>query len=315
MKQKNPEEIVSNSKLSNRFFKQYINFIKLEKRLSLNTVEAYERDLTEFLTFLNEKKVELFSADISILTEFIHKISKAGLKEKSLARKTSSLRNFFKFLHKKGKINSDLIDVLEPVKLNKSIPVFLSENELNRLFSIPDLSDFQGFRDRTMLEILYSSGLRVSELISLTTADIFRNEKLIRVRSGKGDKDRIVPYSSSGAEFLETYLDKVRHHLMKKGAFNDFLFLNRFGKPFSRQGVWKKLKLFAKTAGIEKDISPHKIRHTFATHLLEGGADLRSVQMLLGHSSINTTEIYTHIENKKIQQEFKEKHPRNNLDS
>jgi len=249
---------------------------------------------------------------IKSVSEFIKKISKEGLKEKSLARKISSLRNFFKFLHKKGVINSDFIDTLEPVKLNKSIPIFLSEKELEKLFSIPDLSNKQGFRDRTILEILYSSGLRVSELITLRTTDVFKEENLLRVR-GKGNKERIVPYTTTTANYLETYLNQIRHKLMKPGAYNDFLFLNRFGKPFTRQGIWKKLKQFAKLAEIEKDISPHKIRHTFATHLLEGGADLRSVQILLGHSSINTTEIYTHVERKKIQQEFIEKHPRNKL--
>ena len=190
--------------------------------------------------------------------------------------------------------------------------MFLSVDEVERLFSAIDTTTPSGFRDRTMLEIFYSSGLRVSELVNMKLGDVMRKERIILVL-GKGNKQRVVPYSDDAAVYLDRYLDSERHRLIKQGDWNDSVFINNRGKSFTRQGVWKKLKHFAKLAGINKEISPHKLRHTFATHLLEGGADLRSVQMLLGHSSINTTEIYTHVEQQAIKKEFEQKHPRDNL--
>ena len=233
--------------------------------------------------------------------------------DRSLARSISSLRGFLKFLLEDDFIIPEMLEILEPVKLKKSLPVFLTYDELQKLFSVIDTSTASGFRDRTMLEMFYSSGLRVSELTELRIGNIYRSKQLLRV-FGKGSKERIVPYSDDAARYLHEYLDRMRHTLMKKGDFNDYVFINNRGSKLTRQGIWKKLKEFAALAGITKDISPHKLRHTFATHLLEGGADLRSVQMLLGHSSINTTEIYTHVEQEAIHREFDRKHPRENID-
>ena len=297
-----------------RLLKKYMNHIKLEKRLALNSVEAYERDLTDFLEYLDSRGICLTQADSVNISEYVIHLSRdRDFSDRSLARSISSLRGFLKFLLEDDYIIPEMLEILEPVKLKKSLPVFLTYDELQKLFSVVDTSTASGFRDRTMLEMFYSSGLRVSELVDLRIGNVFRPQQLLRV-FGKGSKERIVPYSDDAARYLHEYLDRMRHTLMKKGDFNDYVFINNRGSRLTRQGIWKKLKEFAALAGITKDISPHKLRHTFATHLLEGGADLRSVQMLLGHSSINTTEIYTHVEQEAIHREFDRKHPRENID-
>ena len=302
------------NKSDSRLLRKYMNHVKLEKRLALNSVEAYERDLTDFLEYLDSREICLTQADSVNVSEYVIHLSKdKDFSDRSLARAISSLRGFLKFLLEDDFIIPEMLEILEPVKLKKSLPVFLTYDELQRLFSVVDTSTPSGFRDRTMLEMFYSSGLRVSELVDLKISNIYRQRQLLRV-FGKGSKERIVPYSDDAARYLHEYIDKMRYQLMKKGDFNEYVFLNNRGGKLTRQGIWKKLKEFAVMAGITKDISPHKLRHTFATHLLEGGADLRSVQMLLGHSSINTTEIYTHVEQEAIHREFDKKHPRENID-
>lgn len=297
-----------------RLLKKYMNHIKLEKRLALNSVEAYERDLTDFLEYLDSRGICLTQADSVNISEYVIHLSKdKDFSDRSLARSISSLRGFLKFLLEDDYIIPEMLEILEPVKLKKSLPVFLTYEELQRLFSVVDTSTPSGFRDRTILEMFYSSGLRVSELVDLKLSNIYRQRQLLRV-FGKGSKERIVPYSDDAAKYLHEYIDRMRYQLMKKGDFNEYVFLNNRGGKLTRQGIWKKLKEFTVLAGITKDISPHKLRHTFATHLLEGGADLRSVQVLLGHSSINTTEIYTHVEQEAIHREFDKKHPRENID-
>ncbi|MGI6393443.1 MAG: site-specific tyrosine recombinase XerD [bacterium] len=296
-----------------RLLKKYLNFVKLEKRLALNSVEAYERDLTDFISYLKSRGVSLSTADPVNMSEYVIHLSKEkNFADKSLARAISSMRGFLKFLVEDDFVAPELLEILEPVKMTKSLPVFLTIDEVELLFSAVDTETPSGCRDRTMLEMFYSSGLRVSELIELKLGNIFRKDQVLLVL-GKGNKERVVPYSDTAAEHLHHYVDRVRHLLFKAGDFNDFVFINNRGKKFTRQGVWKKLKEFAFIAGINKEISPHKLRHTFATHLLEGGADLRSVQMLLGHASINTTEIYTHVEQEAIKKEFEQKHPRENI--
>jgi len=302
------------NKSDSRLLKKYMNFIKLEKRMALNSVEAYERDLTDFLEYLDSRGLCLTQADSVNVSEYVIHLSRdKNFSDRSLARAISSIRGFFKFLLEDDYIIPEMLEILEPVKLKKALPVFLTYEELQRLFSVVDTSTASGFRDRTILELFYSSGLRVSELIDLKLGNIFRKKQLLLV-FGKGSKERVVPYSDDAAVYLHEYIDRMRHQLMKKGDFNEYVFLNNRGGKLTRQGIWKKLKEFAVLAGITKDISPHKLRHTFATHLLEGGADLRSVQMLLGHSSINTTEIYTHVEQEAIHREFDKKHPRENID-
>lgn len=294
--------------------RRYLDFVKIEKRLSKNSVGAYESDLEQFFAHLDTAGKDLAATDHLTLTDYLIEISKdLKLKDRSLARKISAIRGFLRFLlEREGAPVTPLIEAMEPVKLARTLPVFLSPEEMQGLLNAIDTATEQGFRDRTMFELFYSSGLRVSELVNLKVGDLFPADRIVRV-FGKGSKERVVPYSDDAARYLDTYVGSMRHKLMKKGAWNDILFLNKNGKRFTRQGIWKKLKEYAKLAGIEKDISPHKLRHTFATHLLEGGADLRSLQMLLGHASINTTEIYTHVEQQHIKSEFNRLHPRRRL--
>lgn len=232
-------------KRTERVLKRYINFIKLEKRLSRNSVEAYERDLLHFAEFLEMEGCALFSLTIENLGNYLIHLSRdLKVKERSLARKVSSLRGFFKYLHEYDMIDENLISALEPVKLSKNLPVFLSEEETERLMDVPDITKREGLRDRLILELFYSCGLRVSELIDLRMGDIFPADGLIRVL-GKGSKERIVPLSERAIEYIELYMG-VRHFLMKPGQFDDHLFLNKSGKGFSRQGIWKKIKSFAR---------------------------------------------------------------------
>lgn len=294
-------------------FRRYINFVTFEKRLGKASISAYENDIVSFLEHIHKKEISIKTMKPEDLTGYISSLSRdKKMKEKSVARKVSSLRGFIKYLIEYNIVSSNFADMFEPVKLNNSLPVFLTEREIELFRSVPDTDTDEGVRDKAIVELFYSSGLRVSELVNLKVHDVFPDRKIVRV-SGKGGKERVVPFTDTTGEFLSGYLSGVRHRLMKKGAYHDFLFVNRNGGSFSRQGIWKKLKKFAKIAGIEKEISPHKLRHTFATHLLEGGADLRTVQLLLGHASINTTEIYTHVERQKIKESFKEKHPRQNI--
>ena len=298
-----------------QYLRKYLNFIKLEKGLSANTIESYERDLRQFTEWLAGQGSSLSAADSTLVSEYVVHLSKDNhLSDKSLARVTSSMRSFFKFLLENKSIDPELLEVLEPVKLKNSLPTFLTLEELRDLLSAIDTTSVPGFRDRTIFELFYSSGLRVSELIDLKIGNIYRRDQLLRVR-GKGSKERVVPYSDDAAVFLHEYLDKMRHKLMRPGDFNEYVFINNHGQQFTRQGIWKKIKEYARLAGITKEISPHKLRHTFATHLLEGGADLRTLQDLLGHASINTTEIYTHVEHKKIQKEFEKRHPREDVEN
>ena len=298
-----------------QYLRKYLNFIKLEKGLSANTIESYERDLKQFTEWLAGQGSSLSAADPMLVSEYVVHLSKDNrLSDKSLARVTSSMRSFFKFLLENKSIDPELLEVLEPVKLKNSLPTFLTLEELRDLLSAIDTTSVPGFRDRTIFELFYSSGLRVSELIDLKIGNIYRRDQLLRVR-GKGSKERVVPYSDDAAVFLHEYLDKMRHKLMRPGDFNEYVFINNHGQQFTRQGIWKKIKEYARLAGITKEISPHKLRHTFATHLLEGGADLRTLQDLLGHASINTTEIYTHVEHKKRQKEFEKRHPREDVEN
>ncbi len=298
-----------------QYLRKYLNFIKLEKGLSANTIESYERDLKQFTEWLAGQGSSLSAADSMLVSEYVVHLSKDNrLSDKSLARVTSSMRSFFKFLLENKSIDPELLEVLEPVKLKNSLPTFLTLEELRDLLSAIDTTSVPRFRDRTIFELFYSSGLRVSELIDLKIGNIYRRDQLLRVR-GKGSKERVVPYSDDAAVFLHEYLDKMRHKLMRPGDFNEYVFINNHGQQFTRQGIWKKIKEYARLAGITKEISPHKLRHTFATHLLEGGADLRTLQDLLGHASINTTEIYTHVEHKKIQKEFEKRHPREDVEN
>jgi len=285
----------------------FLDYLSVEKGLSANTVLSYGRDLRSFFLFLGKEKTDWARADERILTLFIHRQSQAGLKARSQARLISALRSFYKFLLLDGLVPSNPTADLTSPKTWLSLPKYLTVDEAARLVLQPDERDVHGLRDRAMLEVLYATGLRVSELTQLRPSDINLDDGYVICR-GKGGKERVVPLGQAAAALTRRYLTEARPRLQKKPS--EILFLTRRGEPFTRQGVWKMLRDHARKAGLGAKISPHILRHSFATHLLERGADLRSVQLMLGHSQITTTQIYTHVSRERLRQVYEKYHPR-----
>jgi integrase/recombinase XerD len=287
----------------------FLNYARIEKGLSPNTIAAYRRDLSKFEGFLRRRKLELNSIDRDALMEFLSSLYRQNLESKSVARNLVTLRNFFRFLQIQQVIENDPALNLESPKIRRSLPGYLRLEDVDRLLKQPDDKTPLGLRDRAMLEVLYSTGLRVSELIHLRTADLDAKVGCIRC-IGKGDKERIVPVGKKALAVVERYLRDARPKLAKKHAPSPMLFVNRRGQPLTRVGVWKILSDHGKRAGFRMALTPHMLRHSFATHLLERGADLRSVQLMLGHSDISTTQIYTHVVEDRLKQVYKAHHPR-----
>ncbi len=285
---------------------EYVEYLVSIKRLSENTVSSYFSDIKDFLSFVNKKGLDVNSLKEDHIFLYLLFLKHKKLSLRSIARKISSLRNFYDFLLKERKVSSNPVEFIDSPKLPKLLPEVLSVEEIDLLLKQPDLSTKIGFRDRTILELMYAAGLRVSEVIVLTPLDFDPQRGFLRV-FGKGEKERFVPIHLEAQRFLEEYINVWRPKFKPKCSN---LFLNPSGKPLSRQAIWKKIKFYAKKANIKKDITPHTIRHSFATHLLEGGADLRTVQILLGHKDIMATEIYTHIQKKKLFETHKKYHPR-----
>jgi integrase/recombinase XerD len=292
------------------FLKEYLAYLKLEKNLSKNTVSSYKNDLSSFIHFLEEHKIsDPSQIESRLIIIFFTNLEKVGLTSSSAARYFSSLKGFLNYLFANNYIKSNPIEKVSPPKLAKSLPGVLSFADIEKILSMPITSKTLGIRDKTILEVFYACGLRVSELISLKLSDLFFNEEMIRV-FGKGSKERVVPIGSSAIHWIQIYLSKSRPLLQKKMKSENYLFLNSRGSKLSRMGVWKIVNTYVKESGIEKDVHPHTFRHSFATHLIEGGADLRSVQEMLGHADISTTQIYTHIDREFIKQVHKQFHPR-----
>ena len=294
---------------------RYLEHLLVGKGLAENTLRAYGTDLVDFMAFLRERlRGEEGGAPANLLAEvneqllflYVVHVRKRGLGGRSLARHLSALRGFFAFAREEGELAEDPARFLENPKLVKHLPEVLTRQEMDALLAAPDTGDKLGFRDRTMLELLYASGLRVSELCSLRALDFDAQTNLLRV-IGKGDKERLVPMHAQAAGFLQDYIRHWRPLFNPKEAV---LFLNRSGRGLSRVAVWKLVQRYALKAGIKVAISPHTFRHSFATHLLEGGADLRSVQMLLGHADITATEIYTHVQQERAAGVHRAYHPR-----
>ncbi len=287
--------------------KVFLEFLSVEKGLSLNTVLSYSRDIQKIFRFFQKDKVQWNKAKEEDLVKFIHHQSRAGLSARSLARLISSLKSFYKFLILDGILKKNPAVNLTSPKTWLALPQFLTLKEVELLLAQPDERDVRGLRDKAMLELLYATGLRVSELVSLKPKDLNLEDGFLLCR-GKGNKERIVPLGGSAMRALRKYLAKARPKLMKQP--DESLFLSRRGKAFTRQGFWKLLKSYAQKAGLEMKISPHTLRHSFATHLLERGADLRSVQLMLGHSQITTTQIYTHVSRERLRRVYEKFHPR-----
>ncbi|MGA8264715.1 MAG: site-specific tyrosine recombinase XerD [Ignavibacteriaceae bacterium] len=294
----------------NIFLKEYLSVLKLEKNLSDNTVSSYKNDINSFLQFIESRKIEdLSSIKQNHIADFFKSLKEIGLTSSSAARYYSSLKGFFTYLFLSRYITENPIEKISSPKLSKNLPSVLTVEETDSVLSQPDTNNKLGLRDKAVLELLYACGTRVSELINIKISDLFFADDVIRV-FGKGSKERIIPIGSSAVKWINKYLKESRVLLMKKAKSENYLFLNNRGTKLSRMGVWKIVDRYVKEAGIEKEVHPHTFRHSFATHLLEGGADLRAVQEMLGHADISTTQIYTHIDRDYIKQVHKDFHPR-----
>lgn len=296
--------------IDKRILRRYSQYLQLEKSLSVNTLEAYLNDLKHLQEFLLEKNICYKEVTIDHLQEFCGILIDLGISSRSLARTLSGLRSFYRFLVLEGEVEKDPTELLEGPKISRHVPEVLTVDEIDRMISTIDLSKQEGQRNRAILEVLYSCGLRVSELCQLKLSNLYLSEGFIRVE-GKGNKERLVPISERAVKELEFWFSE-RVHIPIKPGNEDFVFVSfRRGTPLTRIMVFYIVKEQAELAGISKSISPHTFRHSFATHLLEGGANLRAIQCMLGHESIATTEIYTHIDTAKIRMEILNHHPRN----
>lgn len=287
----------------------FIQFMIVEKGLSVNTVQSYERDLKAYIAYIEQ--VEQVSSVCEVkrahIIQFFAHLKTQGKSAKTIARHTSSIRSFHHFLMRERRCDQDPTEHLETPKSEKTLPKVLNIEEVEQLLQAADLSKASGYRDRAMIEVLYATGMRVSELIGLNTDDVNLEMGFIRC-IGKGNKERIIPIGKVASQILETYIRQSRNQL--KNAATNALFLNQQGKRLTRQGFWKILKALAVKAKIEKELTPHTLRHSFATHLIENGADLRAVQEMLGHADISTTQIYTHVSTKRIREVYSQFHPR-----
>ena len=287
----------------------FLTHVKVEKGLSANTVAAYQRDLAKFNVFAQKRKLTLVGVNRDDLVDFLAGMYREKLESRTVARHLVTLRNFFRFAQVQELITTDPSLNLESPKIRRNLPGYLRLEEVERLLVQPDASKALGLRDRAMLEVLYSTGLRVSELIGLRVTDLDAKVGCIRC-IGKGDKERIVPAGRKALGIVAKYLQSARPKLLGKGVSSQALFVNRRGKSLSRVGVWKILSGYGRRAGLRVALTPHMLRHSFATHLLERGADLRSVQLMLGHADISTTQIYTHVVEERLKQIYKAHHPR-----
>lgn len=288
----------------------FLEYLTVELGLSANTRQAYERDLRLFCKTLGFKNSDaLVNVNREQITGYMTQLKEKGLAAATIARKLAAIKAFYRFMTAEGYMDANPAEVVEAGTKGIKLPRVLSEDEVVRLLNQPDITTAEGFRDRTMLEVLYATGMRVSELINLTLERVDLNMKYI-IAFGKGSKERIVPLGSVAAEFLQQYLEKVRPKLTHADRNTNIVFLAFGGHELTRQRFWQIIRTYGRKANITKALTPHILRHSFATHLLDNGADLRSVQELLGHSDISTTQIYTHLTNKRLRDIYAKAHPR-----
>lgn len=291
------------------FVDQYINYLVFEKGLSEKTIESYSSDLSKYLDFLKQKGVkDITQADTPLILKHLIALRESGLGSKSCARHLITLRGFYRFLVQDKILEFDPAKLIDLPKSGLKLPDVLSVSEVNLLLNIPDINKSLGKRNSAMLELLYAAGLRVSELVNLKFLDVNLEACFVRVL-GKGSKERIVPFGLYAKNKIDDYINNSRP-LLLKNRISKYLFVARAGKPMTRQGFWKLLKVYVKQAGIKKKVTPHSLRHSFASHLLEGGADLRTVQVMLGHVDISSTQIYTHVARDHLRQIHEKYHPR-----
>jgi len=283
--------------------RSFLNSLYIEKGLSKNTVSSYENDISSFLSWLNKKQKNYQHVSSKDINEFISNLFNSGLKSSSINRKISSIKHFYLFLSKKKIIKYSPADEIETPKQEKYLPISMSEEEVERLLNSPNSNQIIERRDKAMIEILYATGMRISELVNLKLTDVDFNRSVLKV-FGKGSKERLVPYGEKAAEALHIYLRD------RKRSDSKSVFLSNRGSQITRGAFWQRIKIYIKRENLKSSISPHTLRHAFATHLLNRGADLRSVQILLGHSDLSTTQIYTHIAKKRLGEILKKHHPR-----
>lgn len=288
--------------MSRNSIESFIDYLTIERGLSPNTLQAYRRDLCQFRDWL---KKEFLQVDSALIGNYLATLREKGNKSRTLNRKLSVMRMFYKFLYTEGKTDHNPVEGVSSPRLGRKIPSFLSEKEVEALLEAPPIDEQYGSRDRAILEVVYGAGLRISELINLNLTDLNLKGGWVKVL-GKGSKERIVPLGREACRWVRIYLRKRRIETTDKLS----LFCNRYGKRLSRQACWKIIKKYSQKAGITKKISPHTLRHSFATHLLSRDADLRFVQELLGHTNISTTQIYTHITQERLKKVYKKYHPR-----
>jgi len=293
------------------YLNDYYSYLKLERSLSENSISAYLNDIKKLRDFTKLKKIDLEPNDIDIviINDFLEYLNELGISSFSQARIVSGLKSFFKFLILEEKISKDPMDLIESPKLKRKLPEVLSLNDINILLNSIDLSTMEGVRNRAIIETLYSSGLRVSELVNLSIQNLFLDIGFIKV-IGKGSKERLVPIGRHAIKYINMYKNGYRHNKKINKGNEGFLFLNRYGRKLTREMIFLIIKKVSNKCLLNKNVSPHTFRHSFATHLIEGGADLRAVQEMLGHESITTTEIYTHLDREYLKQVIKEFHPR-----
>ena len=283
----------------------YLNFCRVEKGLASNSLNSYQLDLKRLSEEIGKPVTEIQAPD---LARYVESLYSAGLSARSIARHITTLRNFYRFLIQEGQMTSDPTEFLNQPRQWTTLPKYLNRDELDRLIAAPPVKKSTGIRDRAMLELLYATGLRVSELCQLTLSAIERESGVLRV-TGKGNKQRMVPFGQAAGRAMDLYLGSARPRLLK-GRASRHLFVTARGRAMTRQSFWKLLRGYGLQVGISRALTPHVIRHSFATHLVEGGADLRSVQIMLGHADISTTQVYTHVAQRRLRETIEQHHPR-----
>lgn len=292
------------------FLKLYLSHLTFEQNLSPNSTEAYKQDIIRFIDYLKKNGVDSpKDAKPVHIHRMLQVLTEIGLSENSLARNLSAIRGFYKFLIGENIIDVDPTVHIDRPKIPRYLPTVLTYDEVKSIFETQDTSSFLGVRNRAMFETIYASGLRVTELLTLKSNQIYFDQAILRI-FGKGRKERLVPVSDSALNWIKQYINNARPLLSRGRMGDNTLFLNKNGKPMSRMGFWKILERAARDAGIRKSVHPHTMRHSFATHLIENGADLRAVQEMLGHADISTTQIYTHLDRSHIEKQYRMYHPR-----
>lgn len=292
-----------------QILEEYLTYLLVERGLSANTLASYRRDLEHFIAYLNEKGYEdLAQVDKYCLHNYMQALKTEKLRSSSRARKSAALKSFFKYLYLGKILPHNLADAIETPKKEKSLPKYLTIEEIDRLLAAPKPNTIAGCRDKAMLELLYATGMRVSELLNLQLDQIDPEMAYVRC-IGKGNKERLIPIGQAAVKAVEYYQQNCRHKIPNYWQTN-FLFLNMHGEQMTRQGFWKNLKKYGREAGITAPLTPHVLRHSFATHLLQNGADLRAIQEMLGHVDISTTQIYTHLLDEQKFKQYKQSHPR-----